>query len=87
MTSLVAFVAMAHRRGNPSWGDPAALLMPSSPTVTEFECQMRRLKLNEGDCAGSDELRLWCERNKNRCYIPEWLLMHWGMSVDPHVSD
>ncbi len=78
---------MARRRGNPSWGNPAALFTSSSSTVTEFENQMRRLKLNESNCAGSDELRLWCERNKNRSYIPEWLLMHWEISVDPHVTD
>jgi len=24
-------------------------------------------------------LRNWCERNKNRCYIPEWLLEEWGI--------
>jgi len=48
---------------------------------------MERLKLTERDCAGSDELRRWCERNKNRCYVPEWLLKHWRISVEPHVTD
>ncbi len=86
MTSLAAFPAMAHRRGNPSWGDPAALFMPRPPIVTEFENQMRRLKLDESNCAGSDELRRWCERNKNRSYVPEWLLEHWEISVDPNIT-
>jgi len=54
--------------------------------VTEFEKQVRKLGLTELNYVGSDELKLWCERNKNRGYIPEWLLMHWGLSVDPHVS-
>ncbi len=31
-------------------------------------------------------LRNWCERNKNRCYIPEWLLEEWGIAVEPYVS-
>src|SRR5205823_11941273 len=31
----------------------------------------------------SDELRSWCQRNRNRCYIPEWLLDKWGIPVDP----
>ncbi len=77
---------MARRRGNPNWGKPTLDPRPSS-TVTEFENQVRRLRLNESNCAGSDELRLWCERNKNRNYVPEWLLKHWKISVDPHVTD
>jgi len=32
------------------------------------------------------ELKQWCERNKDRCYIPEWLLKRWGMFVDPDFS-
>ncbi len=86
MTSLAAFPAMAHRRGNPNWGKPTLDTLPLS-IVTEFENQMRRLRLTERDCAGSDELRRWCERNKNRCYVPEWLLKHWKMSVEPNVTD
>ena len=53
---------------------------------TEFEAQVRRLGLDEHTCAASRELRLWCERNKDRCYIPEWLLKQWGMSVDANLS-
>jgi hypothetical protein len=26
--------------------------------------------------------RIWCERNRNRVYIPEWLLKKWGITVD-----
>jgi hypothetical protein len=32
--------------------------------------------------ASSRELRLWCERNRNRVYVPEWLLQEWGIAVD-----
>ncbi len=77
---------MTRRRGNPNWGKP--ILDPHPPsTVTEFENQVRRLNLDERNCAGSNELRLWCERNKNRSYIPEWLLKHWKIAVDPHIVD
>jgi hypothetical protein len=55
-------------------------------TATEFELQVRRLGLDERTCAKSKELRKWCERNKDRCYIPEWLLQRWKMTVDPNVS-
>jgi hypothetical protein len=49
---------------------------------TAFEREVRRLGLNEQTCVASRELRQWCERNKDVCYIPEWLLKRWGMSVD-----
>jgi len=53
------------------------------PTV--FEQQVRRLGLNKQTCAASEELRQWCECNKEQYYIPEWLLEQWGMSVSPNV--
>jgi predicted secreted protein len=35
----------------------------------------------------SARLRAWCEENRNRCYIPEWLLDAWDIHVDTdHVS-
>ncbi len=76
---------MAHRRGNPGWasGRPAELLLCWS---TEFEDEVRRLGLDEGNCADSDQLRQWCERNKNRVYIPESLLKHWRIRVNPNVT-
>jgi hypothetical protein len=53
--------------------------MEASPDVpTAFEKQVDKLALNEQTCATSEELRQWCERNKNRSYIPEWLLKQWG---------
>jgi len=30
----------------------------------------------------SAELHTWCEQNRNRLYIPEWLLEEWGITVD-----
>ena len=33
-----------------------------------------------------DALRSWCERNRNRVYIPEWLLDEWGFRVDASLS-
>ena len=57
--------------------------MDSQPTMsTAFEQQVRRLGLDQETCAHSEELREWCERNKDYCYIPEWLLRRWGMSVN-----
>lgn len=76
---------MAHRRGNPNWGKAAPNIC--LPTVTEFEKQVRQLRLNERNFVRSNELRQWCEQNKNRSYIPEWLLKHWKISVDGHAVD
>lgn len=63
--------------------------MPPTPnTATEFEQQVGKLQLASADSyVYSAELRHWCERNRNRCYIPEWLLKAWNIPVDPNFSD
>ena len=72
--------ALARNRGNPNWGRP----IPSGPAVaTEFELHVNRLQLTPEMYASSDQLRAWCERNRNRCYVPEWLLKEWDITVDP----
>ena len=53
---------------------------------TGFEEQLKKLGLNEQTCVDSTVLRRWCEHNKDRCYVPEWLLKKWAISVDPYVS-
>lgn len=71
------------RRGNPNWGRPIPV---AAALATEFELQARRLHLTPDMYAASRGLRLWCERNKNRVYVPEWLLKEWGMPVDSDFS-
>jgi len=85
VTKPLAISPAVRKRGNPNWdsGRPTQML-PRLPTA--FEEQIQSLGLNEQNCVASDELRHWCERNKDRCYIPEWLLKRWGISVDPNVS-
>ena len=75
--------AVRRRRGNPNWG---RLLPPAPAVATEFETQVRHLGLTKQTCTSSVALRNWCERNKNRRYIPEWLLEEWGIAVEPYVS-
>jgi len=64
------------------------LLQPFSAKLLSFHrarlCPLQRL--NEQTCAASEALHLWCERNKNRCYIPEWLLKQWQVSVDAELN-
>jgi hypothetical protein len=65
-------------RGNPNWGKPSSI--PSLPT--EFELQVRRLGLTKPGYVTSAALKVWCQRNRNRLYVPEWLLEAWEMPVD-----
>jgi hypothetical protein len=58
--------------------------MPQLPTA--FEEQVQQLGLNDQTCSTSATLQRWCERNKNHCYIPEWLLKEWGMTVDAELT-
>jgi len=55
--------------------------------VTEFEIQVRQLRLEVTDYAASAQLREWCVRNKDRRYVPEWLLDAWDMTVDVHYNN
>jgi len=70
----------SHKRGNPNWGTPLPFL---PATATEFELLVKKLGLAQQAYVGSRQLRDWCKQNKNRCYIPEWLLAEWEIEPDP----
>jgi hypothetical protein len=72
-------LAHTRRRGNPNWGRP--IPVPAA-LATEFELRARSLRLSPDMYAASRELRIWCEKNRNRVYVPEWLLQEWGIAVD-----
>ena len=65
-------------------GRPSAI-QPQVPT--RFEEQVKKLGLNEQTCVTSKALRQWCEENKKRSYIPEWLPKKWAIPVDPNVTE
>ena len=70
-------------RGNPNWGKP----LPHLPALpTEFEIEARRLGLSKSEYVESAALKRWCDRNRNRVYVPEWLLGEWGMHVETNYS-
>jgi hypothetical protein len=48
--------------------------------------RVKRLHLIAEMYTSSRELRAWCEQNRNRVYIPEWLLGEWGITVDSTFS-
>jgi hypothetical protein len=83
MVIPVALPAAKRKRGNPNWGRPFAFV-PALPT--EFDLRVRHLHLTARTYSSSRELRAWCERNRNRLYVPEWLLEEWGITVDATLS-
>jgi hypothetical protein len=79
MAIPLALPATTRKRGNPNWGRP----IPFAPALaTQFELRVRQLQLTARMYTSSRELRAWCEQNRNRLYIPEWLLEEWGITVD-----
>ena len=79
MAIPVALHIATRKRGNPNWGRP----IPRAPDrATEFELRASQLQLTARMYASSAELRAWCEENRNRLYVPEWLLEEWGITVD-----
>jgi len=75
---------MKRKLGNPNFGK---LVLPVPAVLTEFEVQVRRMGLAKHEYAASAELRRWCERNRNRVYVPEWLLEEWQIAVEPLFTD
>ena len=66
------------RRGNPDWCRPK----PIVAVPTAFEIEVDRLGLVKSEFAASAELKRWCYRHRNHVYVPEWLLVEWGMQVE-----
>ena len=42
---------------------------------------VKHLRLTPDMYVTSHDLRRWCLRNSNRCYVPESLLKEWGIEV------
>ena len=79
--TVVAYSGHFRRR---NWGRP----MPPAPVLAaEFELRARHLQLTPEMYTSSAKLRTWCEQNRNRCYVPEWLLKEWGFTVDLGFND
>ncbi len=84
MTRPFVLPGTKRARGNPNWGKP----LPALPVMlTQFELQVELLGLSNAQYVASPQLKRWCERNRNRCYVPEWLLKEWSITVDPTFSD
>jgi hypothetical protein len=62
-------------------------MLPASILATEFDLEVRKLGLAQNKYVSSLELWHWCARNRNRVYVPEWLLAEWGMQVEDTFND
>jgi len=74
---------ITRKRGNPNW---CRAMRPAPARATAFEIEVKQVHLMPEAYVFSDQLRSWCERNRNRFYIPEWLLDEWGILVDADSS-
>ena len=84
MAIPVGLPGTTRQRGSPNWGRP----IPLAPALgTEFELRVRHLQLTPEMYTSSIEMRTWCEYNRNRCSVPEWLLEEWSITVDATFSD
>jgi hypothetical protein len=79
MTRPIVLAGTKRGRANLNWGKP---LSAHPALLTEFEIQVERLGLAKAEYVGSDQLRHWCSRNRNRCYVPEELLEAWALTVN-----
>jgi hypothetical protein len=71
------------KRGNPNWGKEQQY---PSACPTEFDVQVAHLRLTQDQYVASVDLRRRCHHNRNRFYVPEWLLKEWGMDVEDMFS-
>jgi hypothetical protein len=76
---------VSRRKFNPDWASGKRKPPPPS-TPGEFERYAAHLGVSQEHWADSEALRKWCEQNRDRIYVPEWLLKHWGIPVDPNLS-
>lgn len=76
---------MARRNINHDWS--SGITAAATPAAaSEFETVMVALGLTPQTCVDSLELKEWCLLNKNRKFVPEWLLKHWQIPVDPNLG-
>ena len=68
----------------------AELIKAADYDGPEFERALVKcdLRLDEPHMwPASHKLKAWVERWKNRRYVPEWLLDHWGLDADELMTD
>ena len=72
---------MGRRQGNSNWGKPQPAVAESIPP-TSFEEIVRNLRLQPAQYSGSQPLKEWVRKNRDRKYVPLDLLEVWRFDVD-----
>lgn len=74
---------MKRKPRNPTWGQPMTLTQKYGPDqVCAFDKMAEKLQLRPEQYEQSSALRAWVKTNRNRRYVPEWLLLAWNLDVD-----
>lgn len=77
---------MLKRKIQANWASGRYGNVRPATAATEFEKQVRKLRLTNESYVRSEKLRSWCHENSHRCYIPESLLKTWGIVVEADCS-
>jgi hypothetical protein len=72
---------MGRRQGNPNWGKPQPAVAENIPP-TSFEEIVRNLRLRPAQYVGSQALKDWVRKNRDRKYVPLDLLEAWNLDAD-----
>lgn len=70
----------AHR----AWVNGYTMQVPEYQT--RFEHVADELNVAPDQYESSPDLKAWVERNKDHRYVPEWLLVRWGLRADPDAG-
>ena len=73
---------MPKRNIQTNWASGGFGSVRPATATTQFEKQLRKLRLTYEDCAHSEKLQRWSQENSHRCYIPESLLKAWGIELE-----
>lgn len=76
---------MGKNAPNPGWTNgTGSRLREEQPTA--FELLVAGLKLSEDEYAYSSQVEAWVRKNRNHRYVPEFLLVTFGLEVDVNVT-
>lgn len=75
---------MTRKPRNPNWGKPFSQIH-GPEQVCAFDKLTEKLELQPEQYEQSSALREWVNKNRNRRYVPEWLLLAWNLEVTVKV--
>jgi hypothetical protein len=63
------------------WNAAFSPTQVAGPELTLFDLEVQRLQLQPAEWQYSQTLRSWAKANRKKHYIPEALLLAWGMQI------